>query len=156
MNYWKGQIILIEIQDLEKKQKENLLKWLIEKFKSLAKKEQYMLNNYDDVQYQGISDIKHTLNAININRHDKPELIASAFGKHYERYRINGDKNKELPLSEYRNTVRLNVQELITKKNIGQWNVQLLLSIIFINYNNDTAEKYTYSQNITLIMIWIW
>ena len=43
----------------KKKQKENLLKWLIEQFKSLAKKEQYMLNNYDDVQYQGISDIKH-------------------------------------------------------------------------------------------------
>ena len=66
-------------------------------------------------------------------------------------------KNKELPLNEYLNTVRLNVQELITKKNIGEWNVQLLLSIIFINHhNNDTAEKYTYSQNITLIMIWIW
>ena len=52
--------------------------------------------NYDDLHYQGISDIKNTLNVINIDSYYEPELIASAFDKHYERYRINGDKNKEL------------------------------------------------------------
>ena len=40
--------------------------------------------------------------------------------KHYERYRINGDKNKELLLTSYLHTVRHNVVELITKKNIGE------------------------------------
>ena len=40
--------------------------------------------------------------------------------KHYERYRINGDKNKELLLTSYLDTVRQNVVELITKKNIGE------------------------------------
>ena len=76
--------------------------------------------NYDDLQYQGISDIKNTLNVINIDSYYEPELVTSAFDKHYERYRINGDKNKELSLTSYLDTVRQNVVELITKKNIGE------------------------------------
>ena len=32
-----------------------------------------------DLQYQGISDIKNTLNVINIDSYYEPELIASAF-----------------------------------------------------------------------------
>ena len=98
--------------------------------------------NYDDLQYQGISGIKHTLDIINIDTYYEPELIASAFDKHYERYRINGDKDKELSLNAYLNAVRQIVAELITKKNIGERKVQLVISAVFINYlNNENAEK---------------
>ena len=107
--------------------------------------------NYDDLQYQGIGDIKNTLNVINIDSYYEPELVASAFDKHYERYRINGDKNKELSLTSYLDTVRQNVVELITKKNIGERKVQLALSVLFMNYlNNAKEEKYTYSDNIEI------
>ena len=107
--------------------------------------------NYDDLQYQGISDIKHTLDIINIDSYYEPELIASAFDKHYERYRINGDKDKELSLNAYLNAVRQNVVELITKKNIGERKVQLVISAVFINYlNNENAEKYAYNDNIVI------
>ena len=105
----------------------------------------------DDLQYQGISDIKNTLNVINIDSYYEPELVASAFDKHYERYRINGDKNKELSLTSYLDTVRQNVVELITKNNIGERKVQLAFSVLFINYlNNEKEEKYTYSDNIEI------
>ena len=107
--------------------------------------------NYDDLQYQGISGIKHTLDIINIDSCYEPELIASAFDKHYERYRINGDKDKELSLNAYFNAVRQNVVELITKKNIGERKVQLVISAVFINYlNNENAEKYAYNDNIVI------
>ena len=107
--------------------------------------------NYDDLQYQGISDIKNTLNVINIDSYYEPELVTSAFDKHYERYRINGDKNKELSLTSYLDTVRQNVVELITKNNIGERKVQLAFSVLFINYlNNEKEEKYTYSDNIEI------
>ena len=107
--------------------------------------------NFDDLQYQGISDIKNTLNVINIDSYYEPELVASAFDKHYERYRINGDKNKELSLTSYLDTVRQNVVELITKKNIGERKVQLALSVLFMNYlDNEKEEKYTYSDNIEI------
>ena len=136
---------------LKKRQKENILTKLIEHQNSLAQKEKYMDLNYDDVQYHGLSDIKNTLDIINIDTYYEPELIASAFDKHYERYRINGDKNKELSLNAYLDTVRQNVVELITKKNIGKRKVQLVISVLFINcLNNEKAEKYTYSDNIAI------
>ena len=46
---------------LRKRQKDNLVLKLIEQHNSFTKKEQYMDLNYDDLQYQRISDIKHTL-----------------------------------------------------------------------------------------------
>ena len=57
--------------------------------------------NYDDLQNHGLSDIKSTLDIIDIDSYYEPELIGSTFDKYYERYRINGDKNKELSLNAY-------------------------------------------------------
>ena len=54
---------------LRKRQKDNLILKLIEQHNSLSKKEQYMDLNYDDLQYQRISDIKHTFDNINIDRY---------------------------------------------------------------------------------------
>ena len=107
--------------------------------------------DYDGLQYQGITDIKNTYNYIDINNHYNPELIASAYDKNYENYRINGDKNKELSLNDYLNTIRPNTNELITNKIINKNKVQLAVSITFLNYtNNDTADKYILSDNITI------
>ena len=149
--------ILIKVNNKDKntrlrnRQKENILIKRIKHHNFLSKKEKYMDLNYDDLQYQGLSDLKNTFNIINIDIYYGPELIASAFDKHYERYRINGDKNKELSLITYLDTVRQNVVELMTKKNIGERKEQSVLSVFFINYlSNEKAEKYTYCDNIEL------
>ena len=98
--------------------------------------------DYDDLQYQGLSDIKNTYNYIKIDSSYNPELIASAYEKNYESYRINGDKNKELSLNDYLNVITPNVNQLITKKKVNEGKVQLAISVIFLNYiNNDTADK---------------
>ena len=105
----------------------------------------------DDLQYQGISDIKNVYNYVNIDSYYNPELVASVYEKNYECYRINGDKNKELSLNDYLNTIRSNVNELITKKKVNERKVQLAISIIFLNYiTNDTAEKYVLSDNVII------
>ena len=136
---------------LRKRQKENISINLIEHHNSLAKKEKCMDLNYEDLQYHGLSDIKNTLDIINIDSYYEPELTASAFHKHYERYRINSDNNKELSLNAYLDTVRQNVVELITKKNIGETKAQLVLLVLFINYlNNEKSEKYICSDNIAI------
>ena len=101
---------------LRKRQKENMLLKLIKHHNSLSKKEKYMDVNYDDVQYQGISDISQLIHPIIIDKYYEPELIAGAFDKKYERYQINGDKNKELSFNENLNMIRPNVKELIDKK----------------------------------------
>ena len=42
------------------RQKERLLRKLIEQNKELVKKERFIHNNYDNLEYQGITDIKPT------------------------------------------------------------------------------------------------
>ena len=107
--------------------------------------------NYDDLQYEGKTDIKNTYNYIDINNYYNPELIAGSFEENYKIYRINGDENKKLLLNDYINTIRPNFNELITKKKINKSKVQLAISIIFLNYtNNDTADKYILSDNLII------
>ena len=87
-----------------------------------------------------------------IDKYYEPELIASAFDKNYERYRIDGDKSKELAFHEYLNIVRLNVKELIEKNKIlCERKVQLIISIMFINHLTDvTTERFVCSDNIII------
>ena len=67
--------ILIQVNNKDKntrlrnRQKENILLELIKQHNSLAKKEKYMDLNCDDLQYQGISDLKNTFNIINIENY---------------------------------------------------------------------------------------
>ena len=57
---------------------------------------------------------------------------------------------KKVTIKEYLVTIRLNVEKLLNKqKVISEKKVQLLISVIFLNYlTNQTVEKYTYSNNI--------
>ena len=137
---------------LRKRQKERLLRKLIEQNNELVKKEQFVQNRYDDLEYQGISDIKPIYYFSIINEYYNPELIESSFDHNYERYHINGDKNKELSLNDYLNTIKENLVNLLTTKNVSEKKVQLVISTVFFNYLNDeSAIKYTYSDNIEII-----
>ena len=110
-----------------------------------------MHTDYDDLEYQGISDLKPLYDYINISKYYESELFESALERNYERYRINGDRDKELSLNEYLNTVTTNVNDLITKKKMNERKVQLSISTIFSDYiTNDTAEKYVLSDNVII------
>ena len=136
---------------LRNRQKESLLMKLIKQQLFSKKKRSIWILIMMIYSIKVLVTQKNTLDIINIDSYDEPELIASAFDKHYKRYRINGDKNKELSLNPYLDTVRQNVVKLITKKNIGERKVQLVLSVLFINYlNNEKAEKHTYSDNVII------
>ena len=111
-----------------------------------------MDHDYDDLQYQGISDLSNLIYPISIKLYYEPELIHSSFDRGYERYQIRGDADKKVTIKEYLDTIRLNVEKLLNKqKVISEKKVQLLISVIFLNYlTNQTVEKYTYSDNIEL------
>ena len=102
---------------LRNRQKENLLKRLIEQSNLLVQKERFLHTNYYDLQYRGLSDIKPLFNYFILEDYYAPQLINSAFEKNHERYPMNGDKIKELSLIDYLNMVRPNVIELIIKEN---------------------------------------
>ena len=136
---------------LRKKHKERLLKELIDQNNLLVRKERFVHSDYDDLQYQGITELKPLYYYTILNEYHEPKLFDSTLERNYEMYRINGDKDKELPLIDYLNTVRPNVNDLITKKKVNERKVQLAISIIFLNYiTNDTAEKYVLSDNIII------
>ena len=99
---------------VRKRQKERLLRKLIEQNNELVKKEQFVLNRYDDLEYQGISDTKPIYYFSIIDVYYNPELIESSFNHNYERYQINGDKNKELSLNDYLNVIKETLVNLLT------------------------------------------
>ena len=101
---------------LRKRQKENILLKLIEHHNSLSKEEKYMDIDYDNLPYQGISDISQLVYPMVIDKYYEPELVNSSFNSNCERYRINSDKNKEISFNEYLNAVRPNIKELVDKK----------------------------------------
>lgn len=70
------------------------------------------------------------------------ELIHSSFNRNYEKSSL-----------AYINTIRSNFERLLDKqKVINNKKVQLIISTIFLSYHtNETAEKFTYSDNIELI-----
>ena len=51
--------------------------------------------DYDDLQYQGISDLSNLIYPISINLLNEPELIHSSFNRGYEKYQIRGDADKK-------------------------------------------------------------
>ena len=101
-----------------------------------------MHSNYDDLQYQGISELKPMYYYNILDQYYEPKLFDSALEINYEMYRINGDKDKELSLIDYLNTVRPNVAELITKKKVNERKNQLVISLMFL--------KYVYSDNLII------
>ena len=105
---------------LRKRQKERTLIRLIEQNNSLVRKERFMHTDYDDLPYQGITEVKPLYNYIILDEYYEPELFDSALERDYEKYRINGNRDKESSLNEYLNTIRPNINELITKKKMNE------------------------------------
>ena len=74
-------------------------------------------------------------NYIILDEYYQPELFESLQERNYERYRINGDRDKELSLNEYLNTVRTNVNDLITKnKMLEKSSISYIYNIIKLYY----------------------
>ena len=73
-----------------------MLKKLIDQNNSLVKKERFIHSDYDDLQYQGITELKPMYYYNILDEYYEPDLFASAPERNYELYRIPGDKDKEL------------------------------------------------------------
>ena len=114
-------------------------------------KERFLHTDYDDLKYRGLSDIKPLFRYNILEEYYEPELINSAFERNYERYRMDGDKKKELSLIDYLNMVKPNVNDSITKNKTNERKVQLVISIVFLNFiTNEFAKKYVNGDNIVI------
>ena len=117
-----------------------MLKRHIKQYNLLVQKERFLHTDYDDLKYRGLSDIKPLFSYNIPEEYYEPELINSAFERNYERYRMDGDKKKELSLIDYLNMVKPNERK-----------VQLVISIVILNFiTNEFAKKYVNGDNIVI------
>ena len=69
----------------------------------------------DDEEYKGISNLEYLLEEINENDEDyyRPILVNSSFKENYKKYESRGDKDKNLSVEQYLNTIMPYLKELI-------------------------------------------
>ena len=96
----------------------------------------YLFNWLDEVDCYGQKEVK------------------SAFDGNYVLYESRGDKDNELALYEYFDTIRPYLKDIIDDhKARGEWKTQLTMRTIFVSFTdiNETREMCTKSDNITIM-----
>ena len=85
----------------------------------------------------------------------KPVKTKGAFNNNYVEYESRGDKNKDLSLEDYLDTIRPFLRDIINvHKGHGQWRIQLTMQINFIP-SLDTREictMHSKSDNVEIMM----
>ena len=69
-----------------------------------AKRSNY-LDDDDDAEYKGITDLELLFEEIDENGYYKPILVKSFHKDGYKEYESRGDKNKSLSMEEYLNNI---------------------------------------------------
>ena len=125
-------------------------KYLDELHKKILKLDRYH-QDYDDLEYRGIKDLRD-LFKLSINEdYYKPTLAKSGFNNNYTQYESKGDKI--LTLEEYLALIEQYLRELIDYyKNKGEWKVQLIADInrSLKPGSDETHVMYTKSDNIEI------
>ena len=101
--------------------------------------------------------IKKIEKIFKIKRYDayKPIKIRGAFSDNFVEYQSNGDRDKSISIARYLNIIRENLRKLIdSKKNNGEWNIQLIMKINFISSRHfiESKDLYSKSDNFEIMM----
>ena len=103
------------------------------------KQKTYRDNNYDDLNYKGLRDIRSILDSK--EDYYEPIKINNAFNDNYIEYESNGDKDKQLSIEEYLHMIKPYWSKMINShKTRNEWKIQLVLeiSLIYSKYFKDT------------------
>ena len=144
--------IVIEKNQNYDKYKNRVIRQLKKLFDS--KKKEYI--DYDDEEYRGIRDLEYLLEEVNENDKDyyKPERVRNAFVNdsgdyNYIVYESRGSKYYN-SLEEYLSKIKPYLEKMIANYiSIGEWKLQLTISIRFISSRNPEQFfiRHSYSEN---------
>ena len=119
-----------------------------------SKKKEYI--DHDDEEYRGIRDLEYLLEEVNENDEDyyKPERVRNAFindsrDYNYIVYESRGSKYYK-SLEEYFSKIKPYLENMIANYiSIGEWKLQLTISIRFISSRNPEQFRirHSYSEN---------
>ena len=143
---------------------------LTELEENLSKTKKYY--DYDDIEYNGIRDVKDLFDLSIDEDYYKPIIAKSAFNNNYIQYQSKGDKGKNLSIKKYLNMIRPYLSdiindhktqgnwrihsgnEIIEPKTQSEWKIQLTMAIHFISFkdSNETRTMDTKSNNVEIMM----
>ena len=143
---------------------------LTELEENLSKTKKYY--DYDDIEYNGIRDVKDLFHLSIDEDYYKPIIAKSAFNNNYIQYQSKGDKGKNLSIKKYLNMIRPYLShiindhktqgnwrihsgnEIIERKTQSEWKIQLTMAIHFISFkdSNETRTMDTKSNNVEIMM----
>ena len=84
---------------------------LTELEENLSKAKKYY--DYDDIEYNGIRDVKDLFDLSIDEDYYKPIITKSAFDNNYIQYESRGDKAKNLSIKKYLNMIRPYLSDII-------------------------------------------
>ena len=95
---------------------------LTELEENLSKTKKYY--DYDDIEYNGIRDVKDLFDLSIDEAYYKPIITKGAFNNNYIQYEIKGDKGKNLSIKKYLNMIRPYLSDIINDhKTQGKWRI---------------------------------
>ena len=151
---------------------EEIEKNLLELERNLFKTKKYY--KYDDNEYEGIRDAKDLFDLSVDEDYYKPIITNDAFNNNYIQYKIKGNKDKILTITEYLDMIRANLSDIINDhktqgesrihsgntiikcKTQSEWKIQLTMAINFISsklYSDEPPRTMrTERDNIEIMM----
>ena len=153
---------LYKIEDrrhLSEEEKEENDEYLRKLLRILNNKEEHGPNDHDDFDYFGIKDIENLFDKVNEEGYYKPILVKSSFNGNYKYNESREDKERELSVNQYFNTVMPYSYDLINDHRIARrvCRIQINMHVNFIS-SKDTGETrtiYKWGNNYVVVSI-IW
>ena len=132
---------------------------------NLSKTKKYY--DYDDIEYNGIRDVKDLFDLPIDEDYYKPIITKGAFNNNYIQYESKGDKGKNLSIKDYLNMIRPYLSDIINdyetqgkleengeRETESEWKIQLTMAINFISSkdSNETRTMHAKSNNVEIMM----
>ena len=135
------------MQKIDRKTKNKLLKELESIFIDLKFIEKHMVSDFRDDNYANIADIVYMFGDINDDY--KSILVNTVFDGGYQRYHIRGDKNRDMTIEQYYNATSPHLKVLIDNHKVHETKIQIDMGFNMVHLdNNRRITHFSRSENV--------
>ena len=105
--------------------------------------------DYDNIEYNGIRDVKDLFDLSIDEDYYKPIIIKGAFNNNYIQYESKGDTGKNLSIKKYLNMIRPYLSDIINDhKSQGKWRIHSGKKII----ERKTQSEWKFQPTMVIIL----
>ena len=134
-------------QNIDRKIKHRLLKELESIVIELKFIERHMVSDYRDDNYANIGDIEYIFG--DIDYYYAPILANLSFDGGYQRYGVRGDKNCDMTIDQYYNTISTHLKMLIDINKVYETKIQIDMGFNMVHLdNNRRITHFSRSDNV--------